>query len=149
MEKITGAKKYRRIVSLSALIALGALGINNMPIKDSGDANTKIEKTVDETENMIEMDGYIYIPMDFQSAPQPVGYTQKLVETADIYSQNNMEYKLDRIVTFYVDNVDVNKLRNSFAGYLMYGEIMNFSNQEDGKISYAIYKPIIKELSRH
>lgn len=157
MGKQTGAKTCKKIVSLSLLVTLGIVSlssINNKSKKDA-DLNARIEQAVfgnennvskgkEETPINITMDGYIYIPLN-SSVPEPVGYTEKEVETSDIYTKDEIDYNLDRIITFYTDEANVNKIRNSFSGHLMYGEIMEFDNQEEGKTNYKVYKRMVKE----
>ena len=91
------------------------------------------------------MEGYIYIPLSGYSAPQPVGYTTQEANNENIYTKNDKEYQLDRIVTFYTDTKDIKQVRNSFTGHLVYGEILEYMNQEEGKIIFGIYKQLPKK----
>ena len=144
MKNLTGAKECRKIVSM--LLMVGVLTFTDSKNVETVNNEITVEESID---NVSNIDGYIYIPlvsMNHNSSPKPVGYTQELINTSDIYTHNNLNYQIDRIITFYVDsnNVDIKNLRNNFTGHLMAGEIMSLYSQEEGKVVFAIYKPIVR-----
>ena len=146
MENLTGAKVCKKIASLSLLVALGTLNISNKEALAKEISNSKIEKNINTNKgDELNMEGYIYIPLSGHSAPQPVGYTTQEANNENIYTKNDKEYQLDRIVTFYTDTKDIKQVRNSFAGHLVYGEILEYMNQKEGKIVFGIYKQLPKK----
>ena len=162
MERETGAKTSKKIVTLSILTLLSALGISGLDQikKENIDISKIIQHLVDgtsygeiiETQNSdsnkdvdnVKTHQYIYLPGN-SSAPEPVEFVEEIVNDNQVYIFNDNEYELVRIVTFYTDEKNNKIIANNFAGHLKLGEIIKFLDKENGVNRFSIYKRHVKE----
>ncbi len=159
MDNKTGALVVKRVLAIS-VIALGTLSFKSNPngiidnkiryeesiddTKDSGADNMSNEQAVDN--NKEKMDGYIILPNYGPDSLNQVGYRQEIVEDGETitYEGNGLEYRLDRILIFYTDKEDPERLCNCFSGRFGLGEIPFLLSQENGQTRFAVYKEVVK-----
>ncbi len=157
MEEKTGAKIAKNVVTMSIITLLAASSLCNLNPKKV-DVQKEIEKMVYGSSHEIEesttitnpkndnnnINKYIYLPLG-KSAPEPVRYVETEVSDDKIYTINGIEYKLCKTVIFYTDYEDKNSIANKFSGHLNLGEIIKFSNMENGTSKFLVYERYTKK----